>query len=496
MTRGRTIAAADLFCGAGGSSTGLVRAATARGIRLDLLAVNHWPRAVETHSAAHPWARHVCASLDSIDPRDVVPGRLDLLIASPECIHHSIARGGRPVNRQSRATAWCVVRWAAALLPQEILVENVKEFRGWGPVNRKGKPYKRRKGETYGAWVNALRSLGYSVEARLLCAADYGDPTTRERLYVRATRGLGREVRWPEPTHAEPGGDSLFAAQPWRTAREIIDWNLAGRSIFGRKKPLAGTTLERIAEGLRRFGGAAAEPFLVMLTHGGRLRSVDVPLPTITGANRGEVGVVEPYLVHLRGTERSHVRGAAKSIDGPVPPLTAGGTHVGLCEPFMVSACHGEGLRRRTHSLDSPLPTQPTTNAFGVVQPFILPHRQFDGRQVDSIDDPLRTVTAHNGGDNALVEPFVTPYYGNSTPTPVGAPLPTVTARDRFGLVQPAGLDIRFRMLQPHELAAAMGFPKDYPFRGKKGEVVRQIGNAVAVGMAEALCGAALEAVA
>jgi len=298
-------------------------------------------------------------------------------------------------------------------MPRAILVENVPEFRTWGPLTTRGRPMKSRKGETYRAWLTALESLGYRVDTRVLCAADYGDPTTRKRLFVLAWRG-GKAAPWPRVTHAPNGDADLFGErQPWRAAREIIDWELAGQSIWRRKKPLAQKTMARIAEGLKRFGGTSAEPFLMHLTHGGRCHSIDSPLPTVTGANRGELGLIEPFVL----------------------PQQSGGV------PRAVS---------------DPLPTLSTRGAVSLVQPFLVRYQGTGG--AESVDKPL----------------------------------PTVTSRDRFGLVEPQKLDINFRMLQPHELAAAQGFPDGYQFCGTRTETIKQIGNAVPVGTAQALCDAIL----
>ena len=164
MPKKQKITAADLFCGAGGTSTGLQQACEQAGITLNLIAVNHWDVAISTHSQNHPDADHYCFNLDSVDPRKLVPsGKLDLLVASPECTHHSIARGGKPINDQSRASAWRIVEWASQIRIEHILIENVKEFRTWGPLGTNGRPLKKRKGETYFAFLNALRALGYTV---------------------------------------------------------------------------------------------------------------------------------------------------------------------------------------------------------------------------------------------------------------------------------------------------------------------------------------------
>lgn len=379
----RTIKAADLFCGAGGTSTGLAHACEELGLKLQLTAVNHWPVAIETHSTNHPDAVHFCASLDHLRPSDAVPGgKLDVLLASPECTHHARARGGKPINDQSRASAWHVVRWAEELRPRAILVENVPEFTTWGPLDAKGRPIKRLRGQIFLSFVSALRALGYTVDWRVLNAADYGDPTTRRRLILQAR--LGRKITWPEPTHA-PDENTCFAEgrAKWRPARSVIDWNRRGRSIFNRKKPLAASTMARIEVGIRKFWGKEAEPFLVIL--------------------------------------RQHMD--ARSIDDPIPSLCANGQHVGLVEPFI-------------------------TKFYG------------SGNGVVSVNDPL----------------------------------PTVTTKDRFGLVEHQGCDILFRMLAPYELAGAMGFPADYKFVGVQSDQVKQVGNAVPVKLARSLCREVLHA--
>ena len=232
----RPIRAADLFCGAGGSSNGLKRACERLGRDLDLTAVNHWPRAIETHRSNHPEARHICERLERVDPKHAVPdGQLDLLIASPECTHHSRARGGRPMSDQQRASAWLVLRWAEALYVRTILIENVPEFSTWGPLDRKGRPLKQKAGHTYRAFLQALRSLGYHVDTRVLTAADYGDPTTRQRLFILADRR--RRPRWPAATHGPRQSAAEHGLKAWRSAREIIDWSIEGASCKNRDRP-------------------------------------------------------------------------------------------------------------------------------------------------------------------------------------------------------------------------------------------------------------------
>jgi len=461
MTK-RTIYAADLFCGAGGSSTGLVQACEEMDMELELVAINHWERAVETHAANHPHAKHLCAGLDEVDPSRVVTGRrLDLLVASPECTHHSAARGGKPKDTQSRASAWHVLHWCERLRVENVIVENVPEFEGWGPLDDNGKVIKERKGETFQAWAAALRSLGYEVSWKVLNCADHGDPTTRRRLFVTATRHHGKA--WPLASHFGPKVEGLEGQVPWRAAKEIIDWDLIGKSIFGRKKPLAENTLRRIAAGLERYGGSAAEPFLIA----------------------------------LRGSSDAHIKSSVKDLSQPVPTLTASGTHLGLVEPMIMPQGGGGTLRPASQ----PLSTIATKGAIQLVEPFLVPRygeRPTQAPRTHSINAPMPPVPGTN--QHHLCEPFLVRYNGTAIGQPLDRPITTLDGKQRHGLVEPTGvaagdmvaIDIRLRMLQPHELSAAMSFPKDYEFSGTKTEQVKQIGNAVPVSTAKALCKAAV----
>lgn len=406
----------DMFCGAGGESTGITQACNEMGYKYELFAINHWERAIETHSVNYPEAYHFCESIQNLDPLKVIKkGRVNLLWASPECTHHSNARGGRPRNNQSRATAWLVLKWLSDLYVDRVIIENVPEFLNWGPLGTNGQLLKSGKGETFSAFINAIKSLGYRVDWRILCAADYGDPTTRERLFIQAVRGKKR-IQWPEPTHFQ--SESLFELKRWIPARKIIDWNISGESIFNRKKELSENTLKRIEAGIQRYWGKYKEPFLVK----------------------------------LRGTSESHIKSSAFMIEKPLPTVTTAGNHFGLVEPFMVIA-RGQS-------------------------------------KVRAISDPVPTVTSSGAGHIGLIEPFIIQYYGNGDARSINNPLDTVTTKDRFALIngEICDFDIRFRMLQPHELAAAQGFPKDYILTGNKTEQVKQIGNAVPVNTARALC--------
>lgn len=491
----RKVRAVDLFCGAGGTSTGILKACRERlGLAVELIAVNHWQTAINSHSLNHPGVRHLCENVENLHPMDLIKGgRLDLLAASCECRFHSNARGGGPCNEQSRSQPWQLVRWATDLTVDNIMMENVPEFRNWGPLHSRTKrPIKSRRGEFFRSFVTALGNLGYAVEWRIQTAADFGDATSRRRLILLARKGA--KVEWPEATHGPGRG------MPYRAARGCIDWSLKGQSIFDRKKPLCDNTLRRIAAGLRKFGRAQAEPFLIL----------------------------------LNGTSKAHVTASARSVDQPMPAIVASGTHLAVCEPFLMKY-HGNHSGRtdgeqRCVSLDAPVPTQDTSNRFALVEPFLahLTHHGSDVARCHNVDSPMPTVTAAHRGEMALVEPILVQTdqqggngdYSRSVDSPLGTvvtkqnillvepmlmkfyktgickpvcdPLDTVTAKARFLLVEcatgreVAELDIRTRMLQPKELAAAHSFPAAYQFTGNKEDQTKQIGNSVPVELAAA----------
>lgn len=249
----KKIFCADLFCGGGGTSTGMIAAFEKHGMDYELVGVNHWDRAIETNRLNHRGDYHR-DGVERVSPRELVPGgRLNILWASPECTNHSRAKGGRPKDEQSRATAWDVLKWPQELYIDRIYIENVEEFLEWGPCDEDGKPISSKKGKTFYAYISALKSLGYRADWQIMNAADFGAPTCRRRLIIQAVRGKKQRIRWPMPTYAkEPG---IFGEQPWKPARDIIDWNIPGTSIFDRKKPLAANTLRRIYSGIARHGG-------------------------------------------------------------------------------------------------------------------------------------------------------------------------------------------------------------------------------------------------
>lgn len=521
----------DLFAGAGGTSTGVALACKELGRKVDLTAINHWHKAIETHSKNHPWAKHICMNVEAVDPRAVVLGQhLHGLVASPECTHFSRAAGGRPKLDQKRSSAWQILRWLELIRIDFLLVENVTEFADWGPLDSTGFPIKEKKGLTFKAWIEAIKSYGYNVEMKILNAADYGAATSRSRLFIVA-RKKDTPMKWPAPTHSRAGN----GRKKWRAAREIIDWSVEGESIFSRKKPLSQNTIRRIITGLKKFGSQELQPFIVLMEHGGGLRDLGKPLPTITTARGDSMALVHPFFASVGLVEPFILSqgsgGAPRSTNEPVMTLTANGTPH-LIEPYIVQY-HGNNKGknngdRRVRSLDEPLATIDTSKRYAIAQPFILPNEGFfqdaerSHNPPKSCNEPLGTITQRGAGSLVesyiiqqnhnslgrsieqplpsmttnnklgLVESHLIQYNGCSGPQSIDEPLGTIPTKERFALVQPVvngkTLDIKFRMLQPHELARAMGFPKNYKFSGTKTDVVKQIGNAVVVNVSKALC--------
>lgn len=461
----RTIRGGDLFAGAGGFSEGLKRAAESRGLDLESFAINHWDRAIATHTLNHPYAEHRCEDVQVVRPRELVPsGHLHLLLAAPSCVHHSNARGGKPVNEQDRASAWCVTRWLTEIEVDTLVLENVPEFKSWGPVDPETKrPVKAQRGRYFNAFVNTLRELGYSVEYKVLCCADYGDPTTRKRLFLVATK-KGR-VAWPEATHCDPrvlAKDSfgLFSDRhPWVPARKIIDWSIKSQSVFLRKKRLATKTLERTYAGFKKYGGPNAAPFLFALRHyidGGDFSrpflvqedgttivapdpvmvtfrnhaeggNMDDPLPAVCAGGLHH-GVAEPVVVNMKG------QSDATPSDQPIPTQTAHAPHLYVAEPERFLLAHEKFNHENVDPIDQPVRTIDATNGrhIKVVEPFLIPHEKFTLVKADSLDEPIRTLDASNANRHQVVEPFIIPHekFGEDGTDSVDLPLRTLDAHN------------------------------------------------------------------
>jgi DNA (cytosine-5)-methyltransferase 1 len=474
----------DLFCGAGGSSTGF-KMVTGRS---PTAAINHWDYAIRTHELNHPDTLHFQEDIFHVEPWKAARGRqVDLLFGSPSCTHFSVAKGKAPLDAGIRSQAEVFIKWAHEIRPRIIILENVAEFLTYGPIDEQGYPIKARAGEYFRAWVQALEQEGYQVAWKVLRACDFGAPTSRKRLFVVARRD-GIAPAFPLPTHGGSG-------QPgYRTAAEIIDWSIPCPSIFDRKRPLADATLRRIAAGVHKFVLNNANPFILCLSHGGRLEPITDPLRTITTAKRGERALVASTLVQVGYGERDGQAPRALDIQKPLGTVVSGASKVGLVSAFL--AKHYTGVVGTP--LEQPIGTVTTADHHSLVAASLTKFYSSSAHGAP-ITTPLPTVTA-TGQHAGLVAAFLTKFYGaEGQNQPVDRPMDTATVKARFGLVTVeiqgetyAVVDIGMRMLEPRELARAQGFPDSYRFEGSKADQIAAIGNAVVPQVMAALVAANL----
>jgi len=476
----------DLFAGGGGASTG-IEAALGRPVDI---AINHDFEAIQMHKANHPDSEHHIEDVFAVNPYKAVNGRsVGLLWASPDCKHFSRAKGGKPVEKKTRGLAWVVIKWAKAVNPRVIMLENVPEFKNWGPLDKDNKPIKSKKGMTFNLWANQLRGLGYDVQFKELVACDYGTPTIRKRLFMIA-RCDGQPIVWPEPTHSEPG--NLSGLKPYRTAAECIDWSLPCPSIFERKKPLAENTLRRIARGLQKYVIESSNPYLVTVGYGERkgqaprTMSLEKPLGTIVSTSKH--ALVMPHLTKYHGLKGNEVRG--QKVSEPIRVIDTQNRH-GVVMAFLSKYYTGVVGSK----MKEPMPTVTAIDHNALIATHLT---KFYGTNIGSdMRRPVPTVTA-TGQHIGEVRAFLIKYYGCGVGQGLNEPAHTVTSKDRFGLVTVAGqkyqiADIGLRMLQPRELARAQGFPDSYVLTGTKSNKVAKIGNSVCPPIAKALVGANVE---
>lgn len=513
----------DNFAGGGGASTGIEMAI---GRSVDI-AINHDPDAIAMHKANHPHTKHYCEDVWQVDPVEACEGNpVALAWFSPDCKHFSRAKGGKPVDKNIRGLAWVAVKWALAVRPRILMLENVPEIRTWCPLGADNKPIKERTGETFRGFILALstglpewhpaykemcealsiepnseeakrlqKGLGYKVQYRTLKSCDYGAPTTRKRFYLIA-RCDGKRIVWAEPTHAPRDSEAVKQGLklPYHTAAECIDWSIPAQSIFERKKPLAENTMRRIARGIQKFVIDNPEPFIVTVNHSGegfRGQSTDEPLGTITAKNG--YGVVTPTIMC------KNTNNVGASVETPLPTITTGNRNYlvaptliqyhsetskdevrgqELGEPLMtvdatpryaLSVAHimknyGGGYKGAGSAADAPLGTVTGIDHNSLVTAHIMTMRKnMDGQPVD---EPLSTVSC-SGAHHAEVQAFLVKYFSTGAAKSVNEPLDTITTKDRFALVTIHGeeyiiTDIKMRMLQPRELFNAQGFPEDY----------------------------------
>lgn len=458
----------DLFAGGGGASTGIEQAI---GRHVDI-AINHDPEAVSLHEANHPQTRHFVSDVFEVDPLVVTDGQpVGLLWASPDCKHFSKAKGGKPVSKKIRSLAWVVVKWAAAVKPRVICLENVEEFQTWGPLGPDNRPCPNRKGQTFQRWKRQLERMGYAVEHRELRACDHGAPTIRKRLFLVARRD-GMPIVWPEPTHGAP--DSLPVKQkklkPWRTAAECIDWSVPAPSIFERSKPLAEATCRRIAKGIMRYVVNSADPFIVNTANskttgrGPNTWSAAEPLRTVTSAP--SFAVVAPTLVQTGYGEREGQAPRALDLGKPLGTVVAGQKHalvsaflakhytgvVGSALPdpmgtattvdhhslvaaHLVHMGHGEGkdgTKRFSHGIRDAAQPLNTVTAQGMPAGVVTAHMVAIDNQSSNgghraVTDPLLTTVTENR--HALVTSHMLKLRGDNVGSPAGEPLHTISAQ-------------------------------------------------------------------
>lgn len=527
----------DSFAGGGGASTGIF---WATGRHVDI-AINHDEQAIAMHAANHPETFHYKEDVWAVDPVKATNGEnVGLAWFSPTCCHFSKAKGAALLDRGIRGLAWVALKWAVRVRPRVIFLENVEEFKSWGPLLADGRPNKERAGESFQMFVRAIRRQGYIVEWKELRACDYGAPTTRKRLFLIA-RCDGQPIVWPEPTHFK---NPLPGQKAWRTAAECIDRSIPCTSIFERKKPLADATLRRIARGIVKYVLDAKRPFTVTCNHskpkGGeevfRGQSLDEPFRTVT-ASRDAHGLVVPTLIQTSYGERVGQAPRVPGLEKPLGTVMAQGQKHALIGASLIQMGFGEapgspprcidiekplgtvlagsikhalavatliknygGKCKHTDvDINGPLHTVTATDHHSLVAANLI---KFRGDNIGSgADEPVPTVTAQ-GTHIGAVYAFLSKYYSkgsNAQGNDLNDPIHTVVANDRFCLVTIDSVDyiivdIGMRMLEPHELYRAQGFPEDYLiapyFNGKKlskKAQVRMCGNSVCPPLAAAL---------
>lgn len=470
MIKGELIV--DNFAGGGGASTGIEMAT---GYSVDI-AINHDPEAIRMHKANHPSTKHYCESVWDVDPIQACKGYpVGLAWFSPDCKHFSKAKGGKPKDKAIRGLAWVALRWAGLVRPRVIILENVEEFKTWGPLNRSHRPIKNKQGVTFKKFVKQFKELGYDVEFNELVAADYGAPTKRKRFFMIA-RCDGKPIKWPKHTHGPLNSEEVKAGlvKPYVGAYTKLDFSIPCPSIFDTSaeikekygiravRPLADKTMQRIARGIKKFVIDNQEPFIVPIGYGER---------------RGQA-------------PRIH------DIREPLPTIVSSGKHY-LCAPALIQY-HSETSKDdvRGQMIKEPLMTVDGSNRYGLVTSFLS--KFYKSGTGQDIREPLHTITT-SAGHFGEVRAFLIKYYGEGTGQDIKEPLDTITSKDRFGLVTIEGVeyqivDIGLRMLETKELYGCQGFPDDYiidhDFEGKtysRTEQVKRCGNAVPPPFAQAL---------
>lgn len=435
----------DNFAGGGGASTGIE---LATGYSVDI-AINHDPEAIKMHKANHPYTKHYCEDVWQVDPVAACKGHpVGLAWFSPDCKHFSKAKGGKPKDKFIRGLAWVACRWAGLVRPRVIMLENVEEFKTWGPLNRGHHPIKAKQGKTFEKFVQQLTDLGYEVEFKELIAADYGAPTMRKRFFMIA-RCDGRPIVWPEPTHGPADSEEVKAGllKPYVGAYTQLDFSLPCPSIFDTSeeikekygiravRPLAPKTMERIARGLKKFVLENPEPFIIQCNHGGERRPNDIrePMPTITGKHG--YGIVEPYMVQIGQT--GFVVDRSKDVREPLTTIVSKNEHC-LIEPKLAPYMGTNTTNHPGGNCKEPIHTITTGNQQCLITPTLIQYSETRDNSITGqhIKDPIMRVDGANR--RRRVTAFLHKYYDGGykgAGESVENPLPTVTAWDHNSVV-------------------------------------------------------------
>ena len=508
----------ELFCGAGGTSTGVEQARLhGKKCAKVIACVNHDPNAIASHAANHPDVLHFTEDIRTLDllplvnhvinMHDRYPHAKLVLWASLECTNFSRAKGGLPRDADSRTLAEHLFRYIKALQPDFIQIENVEEFMCWGDLDENGKPVSKEQGKCYMRWLRKVKSYGYDFDYRILNAADFGAYTSRKRYFGQfAKRGL--PIAFPEPTHSKQGGKDLFHSfEKWRPVRDVLDLNDEGESIFGRKKPLVEKTLERIYAGLIKFVAGGKTDFLMRyntVRPQDTVKSLDEPCGVLTCYNR----FVKTTVQFLSKQYSGDPKGKNISIDRPAGTVTCRDHHA------FITAYYNNGFNT---SLEEPARTVTCNDRFALVTSQFLDSQYGNGFQTPT-EEPSPTVTANPKQNLVTADRFLmNPYSFKSDGGSIDKPCFTLIARmDKmppYLITTDKGLgikiyeddspmtvrikefmaaygivDVKMRMLNIGELKRIMGFPTDYVLIGTQAEQKKYIGNAVEVNMSSALC--------
>lgn len=537
----------DLFCGAGGTSTGVENARYADEQCAKVIAcVNHDANAIASHAANHPDALHLTEDIRTLElsplvahverMKKIYPDALVVLWASLECTNFSKAKGGQPRDADSRTLAEHLFRYIEAIDPDYIQIENVEEFMSWGDMDEKGHPISKDKGRCYEKWKRNVRKYGYDFDWRILNAADYGAYTTRKRFFgIFAKRGL--PIVFPEPTHCKDGKSDMFGKlEKWKPVKEVLDFSDEGESIFCRKKPLAEKTLERIYAGLIKFVAGGKEAFIVKynsMSRTGKYQapSVDEPCPVV--ATQGRLALAKVNFLSKQFSGQPDSKNI--SVEGPAGTITCKDHHA------FVSAYYGNG---HNHSVELPAPTVTTKDRLALVNSVFIDNQYGTGKPT-SIEQPVGTVTTVPKFNMVSCKPWIMNTAFSNIGSSIEQPSQTITANRKWHylmnpqfasaggsvnnpcftliarmdkmppyLVEVEGgigiqvipedspmtvkikefmalygiIDIKMRMLRIAELKKIMGFPEDYVLIGPQSDQKKFIGNAVEVNMARVLC--------